>query len=65
MVRTRDCIAHKVFISHSSLDKPVADAVCAALEKNAVRCWIAPRDVQPGSSFAGEITGAIRFGLST
>ena len=27
-------MAHEVFISHSSLDKPVADAVCAALEKH-------------------------------
>src|SRR5947209_11711837 len=49
-----------VFISHSSQDKPVADAVCAALEGGAIRCWIAPRDVQPGRSFAGEITRAIQ-----
>src|SRR5260370_37801152 len=51
---------HDVFISHSSQDKPVADAVCAALEIVAIRCWIAPRDVQPGRSFAGEITRAIQ-----
>jgi peptidoglycan/xylan/chitin deacetylase (PgdA/CDA1 family)/tetratricopeptide (TPR) repeat protein len=53
-------MAHEVFISHSSLDKPVADAVCAALENAAIRCWIAPRDLQPGRSFAGEITRAIQ-----
>src|SRR5882724_4191793 len=53
-------MAHEVFISHSSLDKPVADAVCAALENTSIRCWIAPRDVQPGRSFAGEITRAIQ-----
>jgi TIR domain len=53
-------MAHEVFVSHSSLDKPIADAVCAALEVVAVRCWIAPRDVQPGRSFAGEITRAIQ-----
>jgi hypothetical protein len=53
-------MAHEVFISHSSQDKPVADAVCAALENTAIRCWIAPRDVQPGRSFAGEITRAIQ-----
>jgi TIR domain len=52
-------MAHEVFISHSSLDKPVADAVCAALENIGIRCWIAPRDVQPELSFAGEITRAI------
>src|SRR5437773_5218097 len=53
-------MAHEVFISHSSQDKTIADAVCAALENAAVRCWIAPRDVQPGRSFAGEITRAIQ-----
>lgn len=55
-----DYMAHHVFISHSSQDKPVADAVCAALEGASIRCWIAPRDVQPGRSFAGEITRAIQ-----
>ena len=53
-------MAHDVFISHSSRDKPVADAVCAALENAGIRCWVAPRDVQPGRSFAGEITRAIQ-----
>jgi Skp family chaperone for outer membrane proteins len=53
-------MAHSVFISYSSQDKPVADAVCAGLERIKIRCWIAPRDVQPGRSFAGEITRAIQ-----
>src|SRR5256886_16486591 len=53
-------MAQEVFISHSSLDKTVADAVCAALENTGIRCWIAPRDVQPGRSFPGEITRAIQ-----
>ena len=53
-------MAHEVFISHSSQDKTIADAVCAALENSTIRCWIAPRDVQPGRSFAGEITRAIQ-----
>jgi TIR domain len=53
-------MAHEVFISHSSLDKTVADAVCAALENTGVRCWIAPRNVQPGRSFPGEITRGIQ-----
>src|SRR2546430_9129383 len=51
---------HDVFLSCSSQDKTIADAVCAALENSALRCWIAPRDVQPGRSFAGEITRAIQ-----
>ena len=53
-------MAYDVFISHSSRDKTVADAVCATLESAGIRCWIAPRDVQPGRSFAGEITRAIQ-----
>jgi TIR domain len=53
-------MAHDVFISHSTQDKTVADAVCAALEDAGIRCWIAPRDVQPGRSFAGEIARAIK-----
>src|SRR6478609_4789080 len=53
-------MAHDVFISHSAQDKAVADAVCAALERAGIRCWIAPRDVLPGRSFAGEITRAIQ-----
>src|SRR4051812_44771302 len=53
-------MAHDVFLSHSTRDKPVADAVCAALENAGIRCWVAPRDVQLGRSFAGEITRAIQ-----
>src|SRR5438093_3419360 len=53
-------MAHEVFISHSSQDKPIADAVCNGLETATIRCWMAPRDVQPGRSFAGEISRAIQ-----
>ena len=52
-------MAHDVFVSHSTRNKSVADAVCAALEHGGIRCWVAPRDVLPGRSFAGEITRAI------
>src|SRR5438552_1616483 len=53
-------MAHDVFISHSTNNRPVANAVCAALENVAIRCWIAPRDVLPGRSYSGEITRAIQ-----
>jgi len=52
-------IPHDVFVSYSSRDKPVADAVCAALETRKIRCWIAPRDVLPGISYPRAIIGAI------
>jgi formylglycine-generating enzyme required for sulfatase activity len=53
-------MAHDVFVSHSTKDKTISDAICAALEGAGIRCWIAPRDVQPGRSFAGEINRAIQ-----
>lgn len=52
-------MAHDVFVSHSTRDKVVADACCARLESERVRCWIAPRDIPPGSSWPAEIDRAI------
>jgi TIR domain len=53
-------MARDVFISHSAQDKKVAEPICAALEQEGIRCWVAPRDVRPGKSFPGEITRAIQ-----
>lgn len=53
-------MAHDVFISHSSKDKTVADAVCAKLEESGIRCWVAPRDILPGQEYAGAIVNAIQ-----
>jgi len=50
---------HEVFICYASQDKPVAEAVCAALESKHIRCWIAPRDVLPGTEWAATIVDAI------
>jgi hypothetical protein len=55
----RPAIAHDVFISYAFEDKPVADAVCASLEAHGVRCWIAPRDILPGSDWSAAIIDAI------
>jgi hypothetical protein len=52
-------MAHDVFICHSSKDKAVADAVCATLEQQRVRCWIAPRDIGPGAEWGEAIVSAI------
>ncbi len=52
-------MAHDVFVSYSSKDKAVADAVCATLESNRIRCWIAPRDVPPGLSYPAALSHAI------
>jgi len=52
-------MAHDVFISHSTKDKPIADAVCATLEAERIRCWIAPRDILPGMDWGEAIINAI------
>ncbi len=55
--------AHDVFISHSfepkDKDKYVANKVCAALESNSIKCWIAPRDIVFGDDFQVAIVNAI------
>jgi len=53
-------MAHDVFISHSAKDKTTADAVCAMLEAEGIRCWIAPRDVTPGMEWGAAIITAIK-----
>lgn len=52
-------MAHDVFVSYPSEDKPAADAACFALESKGIRCWIAPRDISPGADWAGSIFDAI------
>lgn len=52
-------MAGRVFISHSEKDRPVAMAICDALEVQGIRCWIAPRDVQGGGFWKDEVVEAI------
>ena len=52
-------MAHDVFISYSSKDKPAADATCAVLESKGIRCWIAPRDIIPGADWGETIVDAL------
>ena len=49
-----------VFISYSSKDKLIADAVCHSLEERRISCWMAPRDVIPGKAYGGQIIHAIK-----
>ena len=48
-----------VFISHSSKDKTVADALKDMLEASSVRTWKAPDNILPGQVWEEAITGAI------
>src|SRR5271155_1691116 len=49
----------RVFISYASHDAEAAHKVCSALEATDVLCWIAPRDVVPGTLYADGIVAAI------
>lgn len=52
-------MAHDLFISYASQDKPIADAICATMERNGLRCWIAPRDILPGADWSASIIEAM------
>jgi hypothetical protein len=49
----------QVFISYSRPDRVLANDLCQYLEAQGISCWIAPRDVVPGSNFPGSIIDAI------
>lgn len=50
---------HDAFISYSSKDKDKAYELCNLLEGKNIKCWIAPRDILGGDSYAGNIISAI------
>lgn len=52
-------MAHDVFISYSTKDRAVADALCATMESNGIKCWIAPRDILSGQNWPTAITNGI------
>lgn len=49
-----------VFISYSSKDRAIADAVLNALESRKIKCWIAHRDENVGDDYAAGIVRAIK-----
>lgn len=50
---------YEVFISHSTKDKSTADLVVSGLESKGIQCWIAPRDIQPGTPYPEAIIKAL------
>jgi hypothetical protein len=50
----------KIFISHSSKDRAYANDLCAKIECNQLKCWIAPRDIPIGARYASEIIKAVK-----
>lgn len=59
MKKSYDEKSLKVFISHSSKDKEIANGVCDFLEQNGVKCFIAPRDIMPGEPYSKAIMDGI------
>lgn len=51
---------HDVFISYSTKNKEAAQAICHVLEQNEIRCWMAPRNIPPGSDYGDVIEDAIK-----
>ena len=49
-----------LFISYSSKDADMAFQLVDCLEQNNIPCWIAPRDIIPGSTYPSQIVKAIR-----
>ncbi|MBR5384230.1 MAG: toll/interleukin-1 receptor domain-containing protein, partial [Clostridia bacterium] len=52
-------MSYDVFISYSHHNKAIADAICARLEQDGIRCWYAPRDIRPGEIWAESIINTI------
>jgi hypothetical protein len=48
-----------VFVSYSQSDRDTALGIVAHLERHDISCWVAPRDVPPGSDWAEQIVDAI------
>ena len=53
-------MARDVFISYAHLDGAIADRLRALLEENGLSCWIAPRDIVPGMTWADAIVEALQ-----
>lgn len=48
-----------IFISYSSKDEQIANEICNSLEREGLSCWIAPRNIEVGKEYGGEIIKGI------
>src|SRR5580692_6618426 len=55
----RPGLQRRIFISYASHDSGIAQRICSALEAAGYPCWIAPRNVVPGTLYADGIVQAI------
>src|SRR5581483_10403593 len=52
-------MASDLFISHCTTDREQADAIRQACESHGLTCWIAPRDIVAGTTWADAIVAGI------
>jgi tetratricopeptide (TPR) repeat protein len=57
---TDDDQARPVFVSYATADRKEALAVCKAIERRGLKCWISTRDVEPGENYQEAIVRALR-----
>lgn len=48
----------EIFISFSRQDMGKADKICEALESESIQCWMAHRDIAPGTDYLGSLLEA-------
>jgi hypothetical protein len=53
-------MSRDVFISYKTEDKEAAERLCAALEREDISCWMAPRDIPPGQEWAASIVDGLQ-----
>ena len=49
-----------MFVSYATADRKQALAVCKAIERRGVKCWISSRDVAPGQNYQEAIVRSLR-----
>jgi hypothetical protein len=50
-----DSFTHDVFLSHSSLDKPLVRELAARLQSDGVKVWLDEREIHPGDNIPAKI----------
>lgn len=58
--RAEGSIIQRAFICYSSIDSVDANRIVSRLENSGIDCWIAPRDIPSGSTYAASIVKGIK-----
>ncbi|MGD0885742.1 MAG: toll/interleukin-1 receptor domain-containing protein [Thermodesulfovibrionales bacterium] len=51
--------AWDIFVSYALANKQTADELVTRLEESGTRCWIAPRNIDPGGDYGEQIIHSI------